>query len=63
MKDDIRGKAWRWAELVYETSFLLPADRATGGLLIRSFAAAAYEAGYADGYEAAKRQKEEDENA
>lgn len=60
MKDDIRDKAEEWAELVFETFFLLPADRATGGLLIRSFAAAAYEAGYAEGYEVAKRQKEEE---
>lgn len=62
LEDDVKGKARRWAELMFEASFILPADRASKGLLIISLVAAGYQAGYAEGYEVARRQKEEDEN-
>lgn len=44
LEDNVKGKARRWAELMFEASFILPADRANKGLLIISLVAAGYEA-------------------
>lgn len=61
MEDDIKGKASRWAELVWDI-LLLPVNKSSRerGEVIKEVAAAGYEAGYAEGYEVAKRQKEEE---
>lgn len=59
MEDDTRGKAMRWARLVLEGPWLKESGWEIGEI-IYDVGVIGYEAGYAEGYEVAKRQKEEE---
>jgi len=59
MEDDIRGKARRWARLELEGPWLKESGWEIGEI-IYDVGVAGYQAGYAEGYEVAKRQKEEE---